>query len=132
MSEHDEQAALLEWCAWSVVQRPELAYLYAIPNGGARPAQQDAAGRRYSVSAARLKDEGVRDGVPDLHLPVARGGYVGLWIEMKHGRGRVRASQQRWINWLRLHGHRVEVCWQWQTAKDVLVEYLNQPEGEHD
>jgi hypothetical protein len=49
-------------------------YLHGrVPNDGLRP----------TVTAARLTTEGVRRGVPDICLPVARGGYHGVYIELK-------------------------------------------------
>mgnify|MGYP004433785991 CR=1 FL=1 len=41
--------------------------------------------QRDARTAANLKRQGVKAGVPDLHLPVARGGYNGLYIELKVG-----------------------------------------------
>jgi hypothetical protein len=124
VSEHDEQAALIQWRDWLKERCPELAYLFAQPNGGLRPASLDDGGRRYSREAQRLKEEGVEPGVPDLQLPVARHGYHGLWIEMKHGRNSVTPDQQRWIEFLRKQGHRVEVCYGWDAAREVVIDYL--------
>ena len=56
---------------------PEVVLLFHIPNGG----------RRDTAEAANLKKQGVKPGVPDLFLPVARGGYHGLFIEMKRRDG---------------------------------------------
>ena len=83
MSEHDEQAALFEWATWHTSQCPELGLLFAIPNGG----------HRHPVVAARLKAEGVRAGVPDICLPVARKGYHGLFVELKFGRNKPTPAQ---------------------------------------
>ena len=74
-SEHQEQAALFRWAWFAQVKHPALALLYAIPNGG----------HRHKAVAARMKAEGVKAGVPDLCLPVARGGSsdklkVGEWV----------------------------------------------------
>ena len=113
-TEHGEQSALVEACAWLENQRPELALLFAIPNGG----------ERHPAVAARLKAEGVKPGVPDLFLPVARGGHHGLWIEMKAGRNRSTANQLAWAERLRGQGYRVEVCYGAEAALAVLVEYL--------
>lgn len=117
-SEHAEQAALIERVAWAAGQHPELALLLAIPNGGAR----------HKATAARLKAEGVRAGVPDLFLPVARGGSHGLWIEMKRARGgRVAAAQAWWHVRLAEAGYRVEVCHGQDAAWAALCRYLELP-----
>ena len=61
-AEHREQVKLFAWAEWERIDRPELGLLFAVPNGG----------RRDAVTGARLKAEGVKAGVPDVWLPVAR------------------------------------------------------------
>ena len=116
MSEHQEQAALFEWAAIKSRQIPELAYLYAVPNGGFR----------HKATAAKLKAEGVKRGVPDVALPVARGPYHGCWIEMKYGKNKPTSSQERWMEFLRGQGHYVTVCYSWEEASRELMDYLRQ------
>lgn len=116
-TEHEEQSALLEWVdMFGVKTYPELAYLYAVPNGGFRSKR----------TANELHSEGVRPGVPDLCLPVARHGFHGLYIEMKcHRKGsRLSEDQKRWINFLYAEGNFVAVCWDWIEAQSILVHYL--------
>jgi len=74
--ESDHQIALFQWVSYQLKRYPELELLYHIPNGG----------YRYKTTARRLKAEGVKAGVPDICLPVPRGGYHGLYIEMKAGK----------------------------------------------
>lgn len=113
--EHDEQTALMEWAKRNLGRWPELALLFAIPNGGARSA----------ITGARMRDEGVKPGVPDLFLPVARGRYHGLFIEMKRRRGDGPDDQQtKWHDDLRAQGYRVEVCRGAEPAETVLRYYL--------
>lgn len=114
VTEHTEQAALIEVCAWHANRYPVLALLYAIPNGGLR----------YKATAARLQAEGVKPGVPDLCLPVARQGYHSLYIEMKRPRGKVSALQAGWHTALREQGNCVKVCYSAAAAWEVLVWYL--------
>ena len=71
--EEAEQCALMEWAAYNAGKWPELRLLYHIPNEG----------KRSIRAGARLKAQGLKRGVPDNHLPVARGGYIGLYIELK-------------------------------------------------
>lgn len=113
--EDAEQATLMSWAAMQKGKYPELELLFHIPNGG----------RRNAAEAARFKAEGVKAGVPDLFLPVARNGLHGLWIEMKRREGgRVSEHQSEWIERLRVQGYAVEVCYGWQEASKVLTEYL--------
>lgn len=120
MSEHAEQAALIEWAANVCPRVPELALLYAIPNGG----------HRTKGTAGRMKAEGTKAGVPDLCLPVARGGHHGLYVEMKVKGGAVSDKQKHWIARLRDQGYRVEVCWSTEAAARALEDYLGVPPSE--
>lgn len=115
MSEHDEQVAVVEWASWACHSIPELELLFAIPNGG----------HRHPAVANKLKAEGVRSGLPDLMLPVPADPYFGLFIEMKTGKNRPSDTQNRWIKDLRKQGYRVEVCYGWEAARDVLLDYLS-------
>ena len=114
MSEHSEQVALIEWAMWKRPECPSLAMLFHIPNGG----------KRDPVTAARLKAEGVQAGVPDLCLSCPRQGYHALYIEMKVGRNRPSPEQQEWAALLRAEGYRVETCYGWQAAAQVIADYL--------
>ena len=115
MTEHDEQVALIHWAKLTQSILPELALLHAIPNGG----------QRSKATAGKLKAEGVQAGVPDLCLPVARGGYHGLYIELKHGRNQPTQEQKRWLMRLRAEGYRAEVAWEFEGALDLIERYLS-------
>ncbi|MCK5236436.1 MAG: VRR-NUC domain-containing protein [Deltaproteobacteria bacterium] len=104
----------MRWVAWNLKSYPELALLYAIPNGG----------QRNRIVAAKLKAEGVKAGVPDLNLAVARGGYHGLYIEMKVKPNKPTKKQLEWHEMLREQGYRVEVCYGWEEGVAVLKGYL--------
>lgn len=113
-TEHGEQVALFSWAGWNVEGYPELAYLYAIPNGG----------KRDKATAAKLQAEGVRPGVLDVHLPIARGRYIGLWLEMKVGGNKMTQEQREWLGAMVRFGHRVKVCYSADEAISALIEYL--------
>lgn len=115
--EHRHQVALMTWAENVRRQYPELAWLHAVPNGG----------HRSKAAAGRLKAEGVRAGVPDLFLDVARGDWHGLRIELKAEGGRVTREQRVWIDAYRERGYRAEVCVGWLAARDLIVEYLGGP-----
>ncbi|MBK8987407.1 MAG: VRR-NUC domain-containing protein [Chloroflexi bacterium] len=114
MSEHDEQAALFGWVELQANLYPPLRLLHAIPNGG----------HRHPVVAAKMKAEGVKRGVPDLCLPVARGGFHGLYIEMKFGRNRPSDEQLWWLEALAGQGYKTAVCWSFEAAQRIILEYL--------
>lgn len=73
--ESGHQEALFSWAAYRTGLMPELQYMYHVPNGG----------KRDKATAAVLKRQGVKAGVPDIMLPAARAGYHGLYIELKAG-----------------------------------------------
>ena len=114
-NEDSEQQALFRWAAYERGRWPELDLLLHIPNGG----------YRGKAEAGRFKAMGVKSGVPDLFLPVARGPWHGLWIELKRTKGgRLSAMQVRWIARLMEQGYRAEVCHGWNEAAEVIMAYL--------
>ena len=116
LSEHAEQVALMQWTADMATIWPEIQLLFAVCNGA-----------RTSIGTARkLVASGLKKGVPDLFLPVARAGYHGLFIEMKAMRRGAKLSpeQASWRNWLRDQGYAHEVCHGALAAAAVLTGYL--------
>ena len=95
-------------------QYPELDLLYHIPNGGSR----------NKIEAANLKRQGVRAGVPDLCLPVARGEYHGIYIEMKHGKNKPTQKQEEWLEKLTKQGYLTAVAYTYEAAADILLKYI--------
>lgn len=112
--EHDEQVTLFKGVELMKQKYPELRLMYAIPN----------AARRSPRQGAWMKAEGLRAGVPDIHLPVGRNGFSGLWLEMKIGKNRLTPAQAEYIGLLREEGHLVEVCYSWSEAMFVVETYL--------
>lgn len=81
-SESEEQIGLV---LWFETQFPRVR-IFHIPNGG----------HRAMSVAKKMKAEGVKPGVPDLHVPAWR-----LWIEMKRKTGgRLSPEQKDWIEYL--------------------------------
>lgn len=110
-----EQTSLFIWAAYNMGKWPELDLMYHVPNGGSR----------HRAEAARLKAQGVKSGVPDVVLPVARGAYHGLYIEMKRQTGgTVSAEQKTWITALRKQGYFACVCKGWEMAAGVIEQYM--------
>lgn len=108
MSESDEQAKVVRYC--DVRGYP----CFAIPNEG----------KRTYTYAQKLKRQGLRPGVPDLCIPVARGGYHSLYIEMKAKGGRVTDNQRSWIATLRDQGMAAFVCYGAESAIRCLEAYM--------
>lgn len=114
MSEHSEQLALFEWAKLAQKRWPELALMFAIPNGGKRPVGV----------GVKLKAEGVKPGVPDLALLVPRGGFSALLIELKFGENKLTDSQKWWHDELCKAGNLVRTCWGWEQARTEIEKYL--------
>lgn len=117
LSEAQEQKLLFQWAQYSRQKFSELELLFHVPNGG----------RRVGREAASLKKQGVKAGVPDLILPVARGEYFGLYIELKVGTNKPKEHQLKWIEQLKEQGYFVEVCYGWLEASEVIKNYLEKP-----
>jgi hypothetical protein len=127
--EHTEQTNLFKWADLAKNARPELEMLFAIPNGGARPTKEVMTKygvRRFSSVAKRLKDEGVKAGVPDVMLAVARRGFHGLFIEMKVGKNKPTDEQKKWHRKLLNQGYWVETRYSWTEAVDTICWYLDE------
>lgn len=119
-TESVEQIELFRWAAWQMGAYPELERLYHIPNGG----------HRHKATAGRLKAEGVKAGVPDVCLPVPRGGFHGLYIEMKRLRGNdTTPDQDGWLEFLTKQGYSTAVCRGWEAASKVILDYLQLSKG---
>lgn len=113
-NESDEQQSLFQWAKLTQTQYPELSLLHSIPNGGKRNIRE----------AARLKKEGALAGVSDIFLPVARGDYHGLYIELKVKGGKLSDHQKWWIEETTKQGYYSTVCFGWVEAKGVIEGYL--------
>jgi hypothetical protein len=104
-SEHQLQASLCEYLAHAL--RPD-CYVYAVPNGGAR----------HIRVAVKLKAEGVRRGVPDLHIMMPGARLV--YLEMKIKGGSLSPDQKAFRDLARSLG------FEWGMAKtlDEAIEFL--------
>lgn len=114
-SEHAQQVAVFCWAALNFERYPDLRMMFAIPNGGLRS----------KITAANLKAEGVRAHVPDIFLPVPRGPWHGMFIEMKKVGGRVDPGQADFVLKLRQLDYGACVCVGWQEAVQTIEAYLN-------
>lgn len=114
-TESQEQQTLFEWAELQQQAHPQLKLMFHVPNEG----------RRSVVTGRRLKSEGMKKGVPDICLPVARRGYHGLFIEMKRLKGgRVSDEQNQWLALLKSEGYAACVCQGWAEAADYILWYL--------
>jgi len=116
--EGQEQAALMQELQLRYLQAYKL--IYHVPNGG----------HRVKAVAAKLKGQGVKAGVPDLVLPMARGGYFGLYIEFKAKPpfdAPVSPSQDAYLQALAAQGYLAIVCRGNIDAVEAIRAYLLLP-----
>ena len=107
-TELDEQTYVVQWCGFFGIP------IYHVPNEGKRSPQM----------GVMLKKAGMRSGVPDLCVPVAKNGYHGLYIEMKVGRNKPTEKQEYWLDLLRRNGYMAVVCWGGDEAVEVIKKYM--------
>ena len=109
-TEQQEQEAVIQWAQASIARLPGLELLFHVPNENAH----------HKVR------QGVAAGVPDLCLPIARGGWHGLWIELKRAdHSNVPSPAQRaWLERLIAEGYRCAVCYGANEAIDSIERYL--------
>lgn len=112
--EHAEQVALMDWARLQAKALPELDLLFAVPNGG----------KRHPATAAKMKAEGQKAGVPDLILPVQRAGFAGLFVELKAGKNTASAEQKSWLDRLIQQGYCCYIAYGWIAARRLIAEYL--------
>lgn len=114
-TESVEQQCLFRWAQFQSGRFPELTLLYHVPNGGSRT----------KAEAGRFRAEGVKAGVPDLCLPVARGEFHGLYVELKRLKGSKTSEEQTgWLSELAAQGYYTALCKGWEAAAKIIEEYL--------
>ena len=115
-----EQEQYFKWVYTSQVRIPELELCNGSLNGVYLTPKQKAS----------VKLQGLRRGIPDIDLPVRKGPYSGLKIELKRVKGgRVDPEQRRIHALLTDQGYLVLVCRGWVEAVEATCRYLNVDPG---
>ena len=114
MSESAEQIALFDLLRAYQSQHDELRWIYSIANGG----------HRHKLTAVKMSREGVKRGVWDIHVPIPKGIYSGMWIEMKFGRNKLTDDQKAFGRAMTIYGHKTAVCYSWTEAANEIFGYL--------
>lgn len=68
--------------------------------------------------------------LPDLHLPVPKGQYASLYIEMKYGDGRLQKEQKDFLKQAADYGNFVAVCYSQEITLKVIEDYVTLKKGE--
>lgn len=121
-TEDEEQTVLFAWAALMEGQFPVLRWMHHIPNGG----------KRSKREAARFRAMGVKAGVSDVFLPCARGGWNGLYIEMKALDGRPSEEQKAFARDMTGEGYLSVFCFGAEQAERAILAYLRGEAVRHD
>lgn len=86
-------------------------------------------------SGAIFKKMGVRSGYPDLSLQEARGGYFGLYMELKQKRSytpsemktKTWLAQREWLTRLATEHYYAVMCFGWDEARKIVEMYRAWP-----
>ena len=114
-TESEEQQALFEWINFNKGHYPELKLMHHTPNEG----------KRSVSTGAKMKREGLVSGVPDIHLPVAKGKYHSLDIELKRVKhSKISKEQEAFIRLLNMYDNFAIICYGWEQAIKVIEWYL--------
>jgi hypothetical protein len=130
-TEHQIQSALVDWIGWKEREIPLLRLLYAVPNGAGlrHTVRTTRSGKvvRFSAEANKLRREGLRKGIPDMCWPVARGGFLSLYIEHKRNNEALSDAQGEIADLLREAGHKVCLSRSVDESIEIILDYWRQP-----
>ncbi|MCK5611136.1 VRR-NUC domain-containing protein [Candidatus Pacearchaeota archaeon] len=121
MSEHDEQVALVSWFKTQYPKYKDC--IIAIPNG----AHLAGSPKQRARKIAKMKKEGLKNGVSDLFIAVPVGNKSGLWIEMKDTnktRCSVSESQMAHLELMREVGYEAVWCAGFENARTAIYAYF--------
>ena len=110
-TEHSKiQCAIVKGCDY----HPEARKILHVPNEG----------KMSEIAGAILNKEGRRKGVFDLHLPLARGGFHAMWMEVKIPGDDLTAEQRIFMEQVKRDGCHAIVVWTSQEGIDAVLNYL--------
>lgn len=122
--EGNEQTQLINWirgsCRRGSLPENVEHMIFAVPNGG----------HRHIRVAEKLKAQGQRAGVSDLVIPIARGGYFGLFIEFKASpphSSSITKEQRQWLERVRSEGYAGVLSVGIEEAKRHITNYMSLP-----
>jgi len=81
--------------------------------------------QKFPSQRKKAKDTGYVAGFPDLQILEARGGYFGLFIEIKLNKQCYASQYQKdWIEDLLVRGYQAKVCKGYDECIDLLEDYF--------
>lgn len=113
--ESDHQVTFFDVLRLNERQFPIFKDVYHVPNGG----------HRHEAVALKLRAEGVKPGIPDIHLDAARRGFHGFKCELKVERNKLGENQiyfrKRYIE----EGFFTHSAWHYAELLAMLLWYLD-------
>jgi len=127
--EDDLQKAVFDWAKlYRMPDHEDLEknsklsdYLFAIPNGAFLAGNKIQRARQM----ARLKSQGLKPGVFDLMLNIARNCYYGLDMELKIVNNKLSSRQKEWRDRMDKAGRYTVICYDLDQVKEAIDEYIN-------
>ena len=119
LPEDIEQRMVFDWAEVMETRYPCLSLMYHVPNEG----------KRSKATGAKLRRMGLRPGVSDICLPVARGGFHGLYIELKAVGGKPTPAQLRFLDGVSREGYFAVLCVGHEAAQKTILSYLESEGG---
>lgn len=114
-SEYAEQVSIFRLAQLHSRKWPELRFLNGSLNGV----------RLTIGQAVKSKNTGMKKGYPDIFLPIKRGNYSGLFVELKRVSGcRIEPEQRLWAAMLTSQGYRHIFAYGCDEAWAAIVKYL--------
>ncbi len=111
-TERQEHLAFMTWIRLNPTIREVLIHIANEYDGGAARGQI-------------RKTMGVMKGVSDFFLPIPKGLYHGMWIELKRKKnGRCTDEQKRWIEQMKLLGYAAYFCFGDDEAINTVKKYM--------
>lgn len=84
-------------------------------------------GKRGPQAQRDAKTLGLKKGVLDILLAMARGQYIGLWLEFKSDEGKATADQEEFAKIMEEEGYMVRLVRKPEDAIRITMEYLAMP-----
>jgi hypothetical protein len=109
-SESDIHQSVIKWACLHKNLRNKILHF---PNEGKRTP-------RYGKY---LKSLGMRAGVSDIFIPIARHQFHGAWIELKSEKGRLSLAQKEFLEEMKEEGYFAATCYSFDEAINTISWY---------
>lgn len=123
-TEHEIQKAVFDVLKLYETKFPEFETIHAVPNGSELRKAKTKEGNYFTRLGKKMKDEGLRPGIPDIHVPYASSTHCGLYIEMKRSEKEEPTDHQKSMaDKLRAVGNDVVLCFTREAALFKIFDY---------